>query len=415
MEVPSAQELEELKYSELQKVAKIAGLKANLKANKLLKALKQHFQHEPKLENDSQEIKKENTPLGSTAGRRKSKRHRTEDILVQPTMVEDIEVMPTENSHAEDNTSGNILQHVTHLSKSGQAVMKAVTTPDFKKLHEAHFKKMESIDKYLERKRKRFDAIGSSIREVKMLVEKSSLLKPSEKRTPGRDLKKPLNTRISLFSPMPSKSRHSFICTPASQRRSPRISINVANRSILTEKSVFKPSVLSSSKMNVRFSEATKDNEHKRSLTKTPARKSPYNNANTPNSQQMKGKPVPLKKSAIKPANSEAAVEKNKPEALTPFKFAAENIETPATNNKLSFDLKASLARPLGYQPYKGKLKPWGILQENLIAMDKSASLKKDYKQYSIQTREERRKKLFEGRKQHKDEMLGSRRGLARP
>nr|XP_033808900.1 nucleolar and spindle-associated protein 1 isoform X1 [Geotrypetes seraphini] len=445
MEILSVQELDALKYSELQKVAKKAGLKANLKADKLLKALKQYFQHELKSENDSQDSEgsiitssssdsnkfisnqEDATALvhitkrrkrtatrketqekarSTSSGRRQSKRHQIGNNPAKPITMEGTEIMPTEN-----DTSGKIPQYMANLSKPRQVVMKATTTPDFKKLHEAHFKKMESIDKYMERKQKRFDAIGSSIQEVKILVEKSSLLKPPEKRSPGNSLKKPLNPRMSLFSPFPHKGRHSFVCTPSNRRRSPRIS-NVANRSILTEKSVYKPSVLSTSKMNVRFSETTKDNEHKRSLTKTPARKSPYTCMNTPSGHQKKDWPIAVVKSGSKPVSSEMALEKSKPTALTPFKFAAENIVTPATNNKLTFDLKASLARPLGYLPHKGKLKPWRSVQEKTDATNKSASLKKNYKQHSLQTRKERREMHLQGRKQNKDKMFGAYRGL---
>lgn len=40
---------------------------------------------------------------------------------------------------------------------------------DFKKLHEAHFNKMESIDSYVQRKTKQMDAYRNSVKELKVL------------------------------------------------------------------------------------------------------------------------------------------------------------------------------------------------------------------------------------------------------
>lgn len=41
---------------------------------------------------------------------------------------------------------------------------------DFKKLHEAHFSKMESIDSYVQRKTKQMDTYRSSVKELKVLL-----------------------------------------------------------------------------------------------------------------------------------------------------------------------------------------------------------------------------------------------------
>ncbi|XP_053880998.1 nucleolar and spindle-associated protein 1 [Malaclemys terrapin pileata] len=497
MEPPSLPQLESLKYSELQQVAKAAGLRANLKADKLLKALKQHF-HEPKQENGSKDfgrsassstdteqlsspeqvkpipvsfvtkrrgkgrkvatgkmaskeeintneedmalpVEKENysemtekVPRdGDSKTTKTSKRHQTEEPVaknkapVNPAMhpmqsQQREKMVSAKRNGAENDTlpahplAGKIPRYVDRLSKTGKTGVKPIT-PNFKKLHEAHFEKMESIDAYIERKNKLIENFSNSINEVKMLAKKANHPKACEKGTPHSNSKKRSGGRVFLFSPHPQRGRFSTSCTPGNLRRSPRISVGTGNLSILSQKSLFNPSILSTTKMNVRFSEATKDNEHKRSLTKTPSRKSPFLEICTPDSQKS-GKPTIRKSTNGNATNHELTASKTNPNAVTPFKFAAQTAE-PTSTKKPTFDLKASLSRPLGYQPHKGRLKPWGDSKENTVlnkSMNSSVSSHtQDYKQPRLQTREGRREKHLLERKQKKAQLLGTRRGLS--
>uniref|UniRef100_W5N6U4 Nucleolar and spindle associated protein 1 n=1 Tax=Lepisosteus oculatus TaxID=7918 RepID=W5N6U4_LEPOC len=503
-------DLDSMKYAELQRLAKDVGLKANMKAEKLLKALKEHFEQQDKggttekeneVSTDSASSENLNVSEGEPdqktfvtkrrgRGRQPVKRRKqqqeeeeeedikgakknckgeaSEEPQVQPkalssgkrrrlTRAEEVRsaetaVQPPDTAQVpqpqssdkpkraekDDGTTqadtrqmGKIPRHEGLMKRMGKAVLKP-TTPNFKKLHEAHFSKMESIDSYVQRKNKQIEAYKSSVNEVKMLSEKANILKLSDKRTPSTlatvnifypPSVKPSAGRVSLFSPN-SKDRRPTTSIPSPRRRPTQTS---ASKPALREASSFKP-VLSARRINVRLCFLTKDNEHKRSLVKTPARKSPYTVAesSTPGAGPAK----------------RATSESNKPGGpashskvqgallmnchllqtclivVTPFVFKGDAntsiSDTPGTNvKKNAFDLKASLARPLSYQPHKGKLKPFGVIQENAPLLNKSQnSHQNNYKQHPVQTREERRTLHTKDRKQKKDKLLGTRRGL---
>uniref|UniRef100_A0A8C0AAI0 Nucleolar and spindle associated protein 1 n=1 Tax=Bos mutus grunniens TaxID=30521 RepID=A0A8C0AAI0_BOSMU len=391
MIVPSLEELNSFKYSDLQNLAKSLGLRANLRADKLLRALKAHLKNEARKENENQQNHSEIKLCGPT----KSQNQEKHENQVLRTAVE-VPSLPNESQGDENTVSsgkhgidGNEDPRVPSkrkkslytdgFSKPGKNKT-ASTTPNFKKLHEARFKEMESIDQYVERKKKHFEE-HNSFNELKR--------QPVTKGVPA--------------TPVPARGRLSVACTPGSQRRSqgrPH-----AGRSTLCVKGSAKRSALSAAKMNVRFSAATKDNEHKRSLTKTPARKSPHvtTSGNTPKGQAVLGT------HKLKTTRGESVA------VITPFKLTTEAAQTPISHKKPVFDLKASLSRPLNYEPHKGKLKPWGQSKENNSLhehVNRVSFHKKTYKQPRLQTREEQRKKHERERKEKKEKVLGVRRGL---
>ncbi|XP_070923166.1 nucleolar and spindle-associated protein 1 isoform X4 [Macaca nemestrina] len=419
MIIPSLEELDSLKYSDLQNLAKSLGLRANLRADKLLKALKGHVKHEARKENENQDESQtsasscdeteiqisnqeqaEREPTGHVTKTRRRRRtvrvdpdsqqNHSEIKISNPTEFQNHEKQenqdlratanvpspPDEHQGAENAvSSGNKDSKVPskrkksvytdESSKPGKNKRTAITTPtpNFKKLHEAHFKEMESIDQYIERKKKHFEEHNSM-----------------------NDLKQHPINKGGVRTPVPPRGRLSVASTPIGQRHSQGRSCGPASQSTLGLKRSLKRSAISAAKTSVRFSAATKDNEHKRSLTKTPARKSAH-----------------------------VTVSGGTPKVITPFKLTTEATQTPVSNKKPVFDLKASLSRPLNYEPHKGKLKPWGQSKENNYLNQRVNRInfyKKTYKQPHLQTKEEQRKKREQERKEKKAKVLGMRRGL---
>ncbi|XP_018582958.1 nucleolar and spindle-associated protein 1 isoform X2 [Scleropages formosus] len=425
-------DLDAVKYTDLQRLAKDVGLKANMKADKLLKALKEFYQQQQEenkganadevdpVKAELREVNARSPVVASSAfitkrrGRgQKAKRKQpedeedgaeaefntAEDIAQSEEKIEEGSNKKRRLSEGQGSESGT--QEEKHTKSTEKTEVKAgkeagrksvkpskiprhdgfrktesrlkPTTPNFKKLHEAHFSKMESIDSYVQRKAKQMAVFRNSVKE----------------------LKKPNVSRASLFSPVANGKRQS------SENR--KLTRSSTSKPVLKDTSAFKPTVLSTCKMNVRFSQTTQDNEHKRSLIKTPARMSPH--------VALTSTPGTRPNSQIKPAVSSNNLR-------TPGTFVfngnASSSTTPGTNKKNAFDLKASLSRPLTYQPHKGKLKPFGMTQEN-TSLNKSQttlSQQKNYKQHQVQTREDRRVKHKEDRKQKKEKMLRARRGL---
>ncbi|XP_075700875.1 nucleolar and spindle-associated protein 1 [Rhinoderma darwinii] len=407
MKTPSVEEMDTLKYTELRKLAKAAGLKSNLKAGRLLRTLKKHF-HPAVLTEQSSSDSDGNSTLPDDAQGRLDEEEKTsschvthrrgrgkKEIQVDSSPERENKMKLFQGDGAENDVeetsipaSGSTLQKpqrtddetrentantaeiktrrrskrnpssgknlVGKIPKSA-GVSKAgskPSTPNFKRLHESHFRKMESIDKYLERKQKRLDALSSCIQDVTTLNSNQI-----SQKTPGSNTKKSLQNKFSLLSPAPQTGYHFSVKTPANRR-------SAGKRSILVDKSGANPSMLSSSKMNVRFSGATKDNEHKYSLVKTPARKSSFTFVPSTNNCEPSES---LPRSSIKAA--QRMEETGTPAAVvtTPFKFTAENMATPNTNKKIKFNLQASLARPLGYQPHKGDLSLGEKLQKTKV------------------------------------------------
>ncbi|TNN64174.1 Nucleolar and spindle-associated protein 1 [Liparis tanakae] len=339
-------DLDSMKYAELRSLAKTLGLKANMKADKLLKVIRQHYQREKDTLEESQgdtEVAASSPPCGALGAKKRkvsstkdSDESQTEPPQEAPGGEQpDIEAeapVQSDTEKAPRVTRAGRIPRYQGLQQKNKPLLKPAT-PNFKKLHEAHFNKMESIDTYVQRKTKQRETSRSSVKKPKRLSGKSKL-----QQVEGKAQGKASQSLAAIFSPVPMAKR------PAEDRRTLPPASKAPLKPAVKEDAPFRPSVLSSRKVNVRFTEATRDNANHKSMVKTPARPSLGVISSTPKKQAAAGgKPKRVTLSTCSATKNPAA-----------FVFTGNTSmsTTPGTQKKSGFDLKESLSRPLTYKPH---------------------------------------------------------------
>ncbi|XP_033115856.1 nucleolar and spindle-associated protein 1-like [Anneissia japonica] len=246
----------------------------------------------------------------------------------------------------------NIPRFSAFLAEKKRATLATTSaTKDWSKVHKRQFDKMESIDDYLARKRQRTDELTSSVKKAKTLTERTKNAVENLKayRTPPASANK--KRRLSKAAPVPPPSFQS---------------------------PVFVPKVTSTKNMSVKFDKGTKSSSV----------------------FVFKGT------SARKSLNASEA-RKSVGSALTPFKFKGTgntNTPGPVSAKKATFDLKASLAKPLSYKPYTGKLSD----NKKLNVEQAKENLKKP----KVTSMAERRANAVKQRCVKKSNAINARRGI---
>ncbi|XP_072030870.1 uncharacterized protein [Amphiura filiformis] len=247
--------------------------------------------------------------------------------------------------------------------KFGKPVTKPVTpgSKNWAKIHAARMEKMESIDDYLERKRKRTENLCASVKRAKIVAEEAKAAMETLKahKTPpvkgklGPKIVKPVSKpAVNFMSPRPTSKPglmgHKSAKTPAAPGTATKsVSFKVSN--LKTPKAVMGDGKTRCQK-RISTPAANKVLSARKSVGDA-AEKRKSLNAST--------------------RKSMGDVRKSVGGGTTPYKFGdTKNTTTPA--RKATFDLKASLSKGLTYKPYTGKLKPLGDTTTNRFAQPKT-------------------------------------------
>ncbi|KAK7451354.1 hypothetical protein BaRGS_00039826 [Batillaria attramentaria] len=380
-------DLESLKYSELQKLAKSVGIKANQKTEKLLKALKDYYSDREANENGTSEILIKAPRVQRRAGRTRSSTDKG-----TPSGLKE------RKRHSTFKLDKRVL--VPQYSRNQQTCNK-----DWEKVHKKAFAKFDSLDVYLEKKRKRTEDLTASVKKARTVLHEvqEAVTKLKNKRTPSLGKKQ----ADAPFKPTVTSTKNISFNFGASSGASQKPKTPLGRRSTHSAAKPFKPTVVSTKDMNLNFT----------------ASKTPSNGVSVKAVTKQRGSGCGVRASNNQhPHDTTAAGNVSTRKSFaTPFKFTGNlNTSQAKSTTKPAFDLKASLARPITWKPHTGKLKPMDYsLYGGADAANRSVSKASSnrhldmYKSHKTNPRAGRRAAAAAHRTEQKGRLQMKRRGIS--
>ena len=273
------------------------------------------------------ERNRSSTPISAVKTKRASIANKTpsRDYLSKKNKTPLRQVVKTPGSIKKKSES-NIPRFMKFASKGSSSVRKV---PNFAKIHAKNSVKMESLDDYLDKKKKLTDTVKKQLDNARALAEEhSSIVK---------------KVKSSLAD---SKFVPKVTCVA-------KMNLNFGN--MRKSKDGVEPFKFNSKPVAAAPKAAPKERKDLKASTKTKA------------GQNKK----PKRTSLDSPKPLLNITNTNKSLNMTNKSM---NMTDKSLNNGKKFDLKASLAKPLSYQPHKGKIKPLEKKKKEVVAKIGSSS-----------------------------------------
>ncbi|XP_050406105.1 nucleolar and spindle-associated protein 1 [Patella vulgata] len=377
---------------------------------------------------------------------------------------------PKKRESADNTSSSGIPRFTAFMAKKNEEKKSGGSTPDWKKIHKKEFSRWDSIDVYMEKKRKRAECLTGSLYKAQKLLEETQSAVNKLKNTKTPQITKPIKpdgTRSSFQSPKvfrPSAISTQNLNLKFGSKKTPQKSTPkpTASKTITpnpTASKTITPTPTASKTITPTASKTItpKPNTVTRpTKTITPkTRATPISNmkgqskvlnsrtslkpTTTPTVNKRQSKPFSstrIKSTSIRRptrpvspgkvtsedrlniSSIQSSVHKRKSfgeglgKGATPYNFSGV-LNTSAIMNssmkKPSFDLRASLSKPLSWKPHKGKLKPMDLNTSSYkhIGVDKAS-----YKTPQTKTIEHRRQAAADSRADKKFKAQMNKRGI---